>query len=66
MATHQYKVWFDGKVTIEFDTDDYPPRYADNPDNLAEDIFYDEATLRGHPFMDDSSEFMGAAFERML
>ena len=62
------KVWFEGKVTIEVDTNDYPQYFENNEargglEALFRDVFYDEAQLRGEPFVDDTSEFTEATIE---
>ena len=68
MSIVKAKVWFKGTVTVEVETDDYP-HYFENDEarggveQLVKDVFYDEASLRGRPFQDGSSEFEDAFFD---
>ncbi len=66
MTKVRAEVWFRGKTTIEVEPDDYP-WYSEltgkTLDDLLMDSFYDEADLRGIPFVDDSTEFFDAEIE---
>jgi hypothetical protein len=62
MTKAMFEVQFSGRVTVVFDTDDYPHYFEAGEIRggklqLAEDVFYDNATLRGANFEEGSDVF---------
>lgn len=66
MAVKEFKVEFRGTVSISFDPANYPHRDTSTPEKLeqlASDLFYDEAQLRNRPFVDGSCEMYDALLD---